>query len=211
MNCNCPAPAALTEIPTSECAFDLKQIQRLAFVIAGKVTWGQTGSIPVADADITALADWQARSTAVNDTKIVYSPLIGGDPAITAGEAVTTGGGDNSTLNGVTEVTGVNPSGFTATFKSITPEQELALKQFMCRPDIEVYLFVEGGKIVSEEIAGTPTGRKGLRIQSYFFSDRNNAGFGAKDTFTMTFQFPAGWSEKLVMDTPADFNPLYDL
>jgi hypothetical protein len=40
-------------------------------------------------------------------TKIVLTPMIGGDAVIQAGEAITTGG-DNSTLNGVEEVEGVN-------------------------------------------------------------------------------------------------------
>jgi hypothetical protein len=34
--------------------------------------------------------------------------MIGGDAVIQAGEAITTRGGDNSTLNGVEEVEGVN-------------------------------------------------------------------------------------------------------
>jgi len=211
MDCNCPTSTVLSEIPAVDCAFDMKQIQRLAFVIAGNVTWGQATSIPTADADIKLLADWDARKTAVDNTKIVFTPLIGGDPAIAAGDAVSTGGGDNSTLNGVKEITGTNPSEFTATFKSITPEQELALKQFMCQPNVEVYFFLEGGRIASYKIAGTPAGNKGFRIQSYFFSDRGNSGFGTKDMFSMSFNLGAGWSENLTMDVPTDFNPLYDL
>ena len=215
MNCNCPDSGILAEIPSSTCPFDLKQIQRLAFATQGKVIWdsatgGGTGvGVPQSDSQLDTLADWQARLTAIDDTKIIVTPLIGGDPVITAGDAITEGGGDNTTLNGVELTTGVNPSKFTATFKSLEPAQEKALKKIMCK-SIEVYFFTEGGKIACKKIEGGEL-HKGFNVQSYFFSDRNNEGYGTKDKFTMSFSLKAGWSEDLVLVVPNDFNPLYDL
>jgi hypothetical protein len=215
MDCQCPDDGILEEIPVSDCPFDLKQIQRLAFATQGKVIWdsatgGGTGTgVPVTTAQVDTLADWQARRTAIDDTKIVVTPLIGGDPVITAGEAITTGGGDNSTLNGVVEVSGASPSTFTAMFKSLTPAQETALKGIGCKAT-EVYFFTEGGKIVCEKIGAT-TERKGFNVQAFFLSDRNNTGFGTKDTFSLSFSLAKGWSEKIDLVTPDDFNPLYDI
>ena len=198
MDCNCPDDGILEEIGSSSCPFDMKQIQRIAFASKGKVIWdsgsggGAGNGIPAVAAQVDTLADWQARRTAVDNTKIVVTPLIGGDPAIAAGEAITEGGGDNSTLNGVEEVTGTNPSNFTATFKSLEPAQEKSLKAIGCKTT-EVYFFLEGGKIACHKYAADER-RKGFDMQAYHFSDRNNEGFGTKDKFSMRFSMPTGGS-----------------
>lgn len=215
MNCNCPDNGILVEIPNESCPFDLKQIQRLAFATKGKVlfdsaTGGGAGNgIPQANSQVDTLADWNARKTATDNTKIVFTPLIGGDPTIEAGDAITSGGGDNSSLNGVEEVTGVSPSKFTCVFKSIAPATEKAMKELMCK-STEVYLFLEGGKIACVKVEGTEN-HKGFNVQSLFVSDRNNEGYGTQDKHDFSFSLASGWSENLVIVKPADFNPLYDL
>ena len=204
--CSCPKATSLTEVPTQDCPIDLKQIQRYGFQRGG--TSFNTGGTPASD--IKLLADWQVYRTASDDTKIIVSPLIGADPVINAGDAITTGGGDNSTLNGVEENEGTNPSGASATFKSLSPEK--AMKSLICEPDLTVYLFLQGGRVVAKKITADAE-YEGIPIQSFFFSDRNNDGFGTKDTFNMSFQLPAGWSEDIeILDAvDLDFNPLTDL
>lgn len=219
MNCNCPDDGILVDIDPSDCPFDLKQIQRLAFATKGKVIWNSANTDPVppatgdgvpqVDSRVDTLADWQLRRSAVDNTKIIVTPLIGGDPMIAPGEAITEGGGDNTTLNGVAEVTGKNPSTFTATWKSITPEQETSFQAISCKTT-EVYFFNEDGDIVCEKIPGTDH-HKGIDMQSYFFSDRQNDGFGTKDRHTMSFSLKKNWSNNIVKVKPADFNPLYDI
>lgn len=215
MNCNCPDDGILVEIPNENCPFDLKQIQRLAFATQGKVIWdsatggGAGTGVPQVDSQVDTKADWEARRTAVDNSKIVVTPLIGGDPIIEAGDAITEGGGDNSTLNGVEDVTGVNPSKFSCNFKSIAPATEKALKAIMCKAT-EVYFFLEGGRIACQQIEGGTT-HKGFNVQSLFVSDRNNEGYGTKDKNDLSFSLASGWSENLVIVKPADFNPLYDI
>ncbi len=63
------------------------------------------------------------------------------------------------------------------------------------------------GKIGAATATG---GRNGFNCESVFLSDRNNAGFGTKDTFNFSFALPAGWSENLIVVKP-NFNPLTDL
>lgn len=214
MNC-CPDDGIMQEIETTDCPFDLKQIQRLAFATRGKVIWdsgtggGAGDGVPQLNSQVDTLADWQLRLSAVDNTKIIVTPLIGGDPIIEAGEAITEGGGDNSTLNGVEDVTGTNPSKFSCTFKSIAPVTEVGMKKVKCKT-AEVYFFNENGDIICRKIEGT-THHRGFIMQSYFFSDRGNAGFGTKDKHMLSFSLPSGWSEDLVIVKPADFNPLYDL
>lgn len=205
MDCNCPLPTALTEIPALVCGFNLKQIQRLAFQRSGnQFTTNPIGAI----INILELADWQLFTTATDNTKIVVTPFIGGNPTIESGEAITNGGGDNSTLNGVEEVEGTNPSLFSTEFKELTPEIEKALKTLMCEKNLTVYFFLQGGKIAAYEI--DTTSQRGLDLQSLFVSDRNNAGFATKDTHTLRFSLPAGWSENINIYNP-NFNPLTEL
>lgn len=196
MECNCPQPEKLTEIPKDDCPFNLNQIQRISFQRAGTKFEDE--------ANIKLLASWQAFATATDATKIVTTPLIGGDPVIEAGEPITTGGGDNSTLNGVEETEGTNPSTFSAVFKSISPKVEKALKTLMCEKNLTVYLHLQGGRTVATDDFG------GLPIQNVFISDRNNQGFGSKDTNVIRFSLPAGWSENIEIYVP-EFNPLTDL
>jgi len=51
---------------------------------------------------------------------------------------------------------------------------------------------------------------EGFLAQTVFVSDRNNAGYGTKDTVNMTFEMVEGYSDNLVILTP-NFNPLTDL
>lgn len=205
LDCTCPANTSLTEIDALDCGIDLKQIQKLGFQRTQA-----TAPFKLAN-PITALASWQAFLTASDDTKIVVTPLIGGEPIIEAGDKITTGGGDNSTLNGVEETEGVNPSTFSCIFKSLTPAIEKQMKALGCEKGLTVYLFLQGGNIACVNVATDE--RKGFEIQSFFLSDRNNAGYGTKDTFNCSFYLPAGWSEDLVkiMKADLDFNPLTDL
>lgn len=204
MDCNCPAPTALTEITAENCGVDLKQIQRVALQRLG-FKFDAAATTPTVP---TALADWQALLTASDDTKVVVTPLIGGEPTIDAGDAITNGGGDNSTLNGVEEVEGVNPSLFSCIFKSLSPATEKAMKALMCEKQLNVYLFLQGGRIALLKIVeGEHTG---FVARSIFISDRNNAGYGTKDTHDFRFSLVEGWSEDLEIITP-NFNPLTDL
>lgn len=207
MDCNCPAPTALTPITTENCGVDLKQIQRLAFQRVG------TGFDITGDTtDIRLLADWQAFIAAADDTKIVVTPLIGGDPIIEAGEKITTGGNDNSTLNGAEEVEGAGPSEFSCIFKSLSAKVEKEMKALNCEKNLVVYLFLQGGRLACVEITSDDKW-DGFDISSIFTSDRNNAGYGTKDTVSHSFNLTEGWSDDLLIldSTDLNFNPLTDL
>ncbi len=204
MDCNCPAPTSLLEIVAEACKVNLKQIQRLGFQRT------QT-TAPFTAVTILLLATWQGFMTAADDTKIVVTPILGGEPVIEAGEKITTGGGDNSTMNGIEELEGVNPSNFSALFRGLSSAVEKQIKALICEKSLTVYLFLEGGRIACVEITGTPNTYKGFQAQSVFLSDRNNAGFAAQDTHNLSFGLPAGWSEDLAVIKPTDFNPVLDL
>lgn len=207
MDCNCPAPTALTPITTENCGVNLKQIQRLAFQRVG------TGFAVIADTtDIRLKADWDLFIAAADDTKIVITPLIGGDPIIEPGDPITTGGGDNSTLNGVEEVEGANPSEFSCIFKELSAKVEKEMKALNCEKNLVVFLFLQGGRIAAVEITVNDEW-DGFFCTSVFTADRGNQGFGTKDQVSFGFNLTEGWSDDLVILTSADldFNPLTDL
>lgn len=204
MDCNCPAPTELTEIPDVNCPVDLKQIQRIGFQRPGFV-FDASATVPT---DILELSTWQALKIATDDTKVVFTPLIGGDPVIEPGEAITSGGGDNSTLNGVEENEGTNPSNFSCVFKSLASETEKAMKALKCEKVVVAYLFLQGGRIAVTLIDTAKY--TGFNALSLFVSDRGNQGFGTKDTVSMSFALEAGWSDNLQIIKP-NFNPFVDL
>lgn len=201
--CDCPQPTALTEIPASDCPFDLRQVQ--------KVVFQRIGNKFDAVNDIQLQATWDALKTAIDSTKVVVSPFVGGNPLITPGGAITEGGGDNSTLNGEETVTGSNPSLFTADFKSLTPEQEVALKKLICEKRLQVYFLNEENKIIVNTEGMGAGEYTGFPISAYYFGDRDNQGFGKQDMHKMRFSLKAGWSENIAKISATDFSPLVDL
>lgn len=202
MDCTCPKPTALTEIPVEDCGINMKQIQRVVFRRHPNSIGTTTSN------DVTVLADWQALKTISDSTKVVITPLIGGNPVVEPGDAITSGGGDNSTMNGVEEIDGVNPSKFNCEFRELSPAGEKAMKALMCEKDLQVMFILQGGKIAVSEIDTDNV--QGFEIEAAFLSDRGNQGFGTKDTHTMSFSLLAGWSENLKIVTPA-FNPLTEI
>lgn len=200
MDCTCPESSSLIEIVAELCGINLKQIQRLAV----QRTQATPSFTPTT---ILTLSVWQALQAATDETKIVVTPLIGGDPVIEPGEAITNGGGDNSTLNGIEEFLGVNPSKFSCLFKSLTVAIENAMKALRCETSLTVYFILEGGRIACATVGLTAYG---FSIQSFFISDRGNAGFGTKDTFKCSFSLPEGWSETLAIYKPT-WNPITSL
>src|SRR6056300_1371793 len=98
-SCSCPLPTAIGDITPNSCPDNFGQIQKVIFQRRGFVFDGTVGK------DITLLADWQALQVAVDDTKVQVSPFTY-NAIITAGESITNGGGDNTTLNGEVELVG---------------------------------------------------------------------------------------------------------
>lgn len=208
-NCKCPKATELTDIPTQDCDVDLEQLQKFGFQRDGFM-FDATAVAPATPTDITKKADWLTLKTATDETKVVFTPLIGGDPIITAGEPILNGGGDNSTLNGVEELQGTNPSTFTGVFKSLASNVKTALVDLECEKNLVVYFVNQNGKIIANQVAeGQYTG---FPVQGFHITDRNNNGFGTKDTFAVRFTLPARWDANLVILDPENgFRPLVDL
>jgi len=202
LSCQCPNPTSIGDIPSQTCPENFNQIQKFSIQRAGYTFDGTAGN------DITLLADWQTLLAAADDTHMIVTPFVY-EAAITAGEAITNGGGDNSTLNGESELTGVNPSTFGGMFKSLSKEVIQALFDLRCEKDLVVFFFNENGDIIAQE---KTTGEfTGFPISSFFVGDTNNEGFATNDTHATSFNLKKDWSKYQAISTPADFNPLTDL
>lgn len=199
--CNCPNPTSLTDISASNCPFHLGQIQ---------------GIIPQRRGDkfdavntIDVLASWTTKLGAVDNTKVVKMPIISGNPIITPGGAITSGGGDNSTLNGIEEVNGTNPSVFTAEFRGLTPAQATEIKLLNCEKQLAMYFIVEADKFLVKDLGAGEYGP--IPIDAFHLDDRMNEGFGTQDKHMVRFSLKAGWESDVVLVSATDFSPLNDL
>jgi len=208
----CPLATSLTDIPSSSCPENIGQIQRYWFVRKGVVVLDTlapyTNSTPLSvnGQDPLLLATWNILFSAVDDSHVVLTPLIGGDSTVTAGSPVTFGGGDNSTLNGEQFVTAINPSDVSVRFDSLTASQISAFRTLTCEGNgLEVFLISQEGKIW-----GSQTGDlfKGFDCTNVVLGSLTNSGFGTRDSNTMTFQLPFDWDETKAFLTPSDFNAL---
>lgn len=207
----CPLETSLTDIPSSSCPENIGQIQRYWFVRDGVVIWDTANSannLPatIAGNDVDVVAGWNILFTAVDDSHVVLTPLIGGDSTVTAGTPVTFGGGDNSTLNGEQFVTAINPSDVSVRFDSLTAAQIAAFRKLTCEGNgLEVYLISQEGKIWGSKVGDLFTG---FDCTNVVLGSLTNNGFGTRDSNTMTFQLPFDWDETKHAITPSDFNAL---
>ena len=207
----CPLDPSLTDIPASACPENIGQIQRYWFVRKGQVIWDVVTPANNVPATITGqapedAAGWNILFSAADDTKVVKSPLIGGDSTLTAGTTITQGGGDNSTLNGETLVNGINPTDGSARFDSLTGAQIAAFRTLACEGNgLEVYLVSQEGKIWGSKVGDLVTG---FDCTNVVLGSMSNAGFGTRDSNVLTFQLAFDWDETKYAVTPADFNAL---
>ena len=215
MACNCPIPTALTVIPATTCPEELGQIQRFILVRKSEVkrdTATPANNLPATIANdlptATALGTegWAILIAAADSTKTIFTPLLGGDPSITAGEQNLFGGGSNETLNGQVYSLGFNPSDGTARFDSLTAAQTAAMKLLVCE-DLEIYFINDDGDIIGERDTVDATWH-GFSVTNVALGGRSVQGFASRDSNVLTFQLDDDWDTKFEKQTPTDFNAL---
>ena len=211
MACNCPVATALTTITATTCPEELGQIQRAFFVRKGEVVWDTAtagaANVPATITGdlVTVIAGWNILKIAADSTKVVFAPLFGGDITVSPSEAVTQGGGDNSTLNGQVLFVNFPDSSFSARYDQLGATQTADLKLLVCE-DLEVYFVNDSGDIIGD--ASTTGTFKGFDCTNVALASRNVAGFATRDSNVMTFQLDADWDTVFEKQTPSDFNAL---
>lgn len=198
--CACPAPASLTTILKLTCKENLGQIQRFLFQRAGFVF--DTEADPVTD--IMLLASWTPLFAAVNATKVVSTPYVE-NFVIPRTEAVTEGGGDNSTLDGVEIIVGANAVRGIGQIAETPSNIIMQVRKLMCEPDLVVFMLNQWGQIIGRnQLPGTP-GQEviGIPVRSLFTSDSDNNGLNTRDKADFSFGLEYGWRDNLAVITPA--------
>lgn len=207
--CQCPAAAALADIPVVSCPENFGQIQKVAFQRLTDNEGNKNGF--AVDSPITALTSWSALLTAADSKKIVVSPYINA-PEDTGGDVRLSSGG-NDDLGGVPEVLGGEPVQFSGSLRSIPQSVIKALKTLICEANVGnlgIYLFDENGKIEAIQDQTTPTTYHPIPIRSLFVGSKIHGNFDAKDSNAISWYYPDNYSDDLVIVSPA-FNPLTDL
>lgn len=220
---SCPAAASLTSILQARCAEDFGQIQKVIFQrLSGPgVTHNilTTATSSGGGSSIMLLADMQTLLAATDSTKIVVSPYVE-SPAVEAGDARTSGGGNDS-LNGIETLVGTNPTTFTAQIRSQKQSVIKQMKALMGESkahNLGVYLINENGQIAGLDavLEYGGSGSPGSAIcpipaELLFVGDKAFGGFEAPDSNTLSWSFRPNYSDNLFIVKPTNYNPLTDL
>lgn len=210
LSCQCPAAAALPNIPKFECSEGFGQIQKIAFQRVN----GEDGKNHFSENQdsIKILGSWTPYLAATDSTKIVISPFVE-NPTQDGGDARTYGGG-NDTLGGMSKIIGSEPTTLTVQLRDVPQNVIKELKKLMCEAqngNLGVYLFDDNGNIECRTVEGTGMiFYHPIPIRALFVGDKIHGGLENPDSNTMSFQFAPNYSDDLDIVTPI-FNPLTDL
>jgi len=211
ITCNCPPPASLPDLECVRCSERFGQIQKVAFQrIMNDDGTKNKFSATSGFSEINSLANWQARLTAADSTKIVISPYIY-SPTQESGAARTFGGGNDS-LNGVEEIIGREPSTFSASLRNIPQSIAKVLKSLQCE-NVGVYLIDGNGNVEALGIVDENNNEwiMPIPIRAFFVGDKIHGGIDAPDANVIQWSFVPNYSDNLKIFTIDTFNVLSDL
>lgn len=214
---SCPAAAALTTITTPKCSEDVGQIQKLWF---SRLTDDKNAAIAISagseTGSILKLASVQALLTAKDSTKLVVTPYVEA-PTMEAGEARTSGGGNDS-LNGIETIVGANPTTFTAEIRSQKQSVIKQIKELMGESkahNLGAFFINENAQICGLD-ASTSSDSSTVKkiapipVWNLFVGDKVVGGLEAPDHNTISFSLAPNWSDDFVILTP-EYNALTEV
>ena len=211
ITCNCPPPASLPDLECVRCSERFGQIQKVAFqrIMNDDGTKNKFSAVS-GFSEINSLANWQARMTAADSTKIVISPYIY-SPTQESGAARTFGGGNDS-LNGVEEIIGREPSTFSASLRNVPQSIAKVLKSLQCE-NVGVYLIDGNGNVEALGIVDENNNEwiMPIPIKAFFVGDKTHGGIDAPDANVIQWSFVPNYSDNLKIFTIDTFNVLSDL
>lgn len=196
--CGCPSGKYIDTIPQVICLERVGEVQKM--IIQRTYIGTELNKMTVSDA--TLLATWTALRTAVDSTKIVATPETH-EAKFEPGEARTYTG-----LGGIPVPFGRKHTSFTAKFIEIPQSVIEKVKKIGCEPKVSVFLISEHGGIVGlVDDHVEPTQFRGIPIRAFFVADKGIGDFDNPDSNMVSAAFLAGWSDKLHIIKPADFDP----
>ncbi len=201
LNCPCPENEAIPTIPEPVCPEDLGQIVRI-------ILTRQKNQVAASVATAKLLATYTALLSAVDETKIQVTPKLLEAIVIPPGTAITEGGDDNSTPLGRQIVTGGATIIVEGLLRAVDSAVIEALKLFGCE-SLDLVLINEFGQYAFHKNADNTL--RGFPCHAFFVGDKGNEGKNTQDKAPIRWGFDAGWRSKLVLVTPTDHDPRFDL
>lgn len=206
MLANCPLPSYIRPIALTACPQKWGQIQKMAF---GRVTDGRFAN----NGAFISQAVWQALLAVTTDAKIVVSPYFA-NMTFPVGAPVETGGNDNTTINGLSDLAGGQKIKITfrLTNQSAQTMREIRdlAAESMIQPGISqigVYLFNNNREIIYDETSATGLFNV-FKIYNLFVPDVSSLGLNTNNTYDCSFEVPFGWSEFWAKQQMPVWNPL---
>lgn len=201
----CPPPTTLAVIPTQACPERFDQIIRLMFQRKQA-----TGSFT--PTSIKLSATWTPLVAASDATKIIGSPQIP-NIVIPAGEVAKEGGNDNTTINGIPRLLGLQFVPVTAQLLDADKGTRAALRALASESAVQpgytnlwAYMINRFGQIIGS-LNGANV--EGFPVYNVVVGDTGTEGFNKTNVANFSFDLAPGWSDNAVMyDPTAPFNPL---
>lgn len=186
LSITCPLPAAIGDITPVTCAENFGQIVKIAFQRTGNTF-----------TDITDETEWDTALAASDATKISITPFCE-NVLIPAGELITEGGDDNTTLFGQPIAVGKGSIQPTGRFRGLPAQTKRDLEKYIAEASVYgnlgVYLINEFGQVIGSESTKAVTADP-FPISNFFISDVDSQGFNTNNFNNFSWTFRGGWSD----------------
>jgi len=207
--CACPPAAEIVDIESDDCIERMGQVLKVV-VQRTNASASTENEIVIVTTNPNLLATWTTLLAAVDSTKVQTSPTFV-SATFEPGEAIEAGGGNDS-VGGIPTIVGRNPTAFSSNFEDVKQLVIESLKTYECEKELSVFILTADGSIwgIADDVE-TPLTFKGIKIRSFFVSDKTPGGFDQTDKNNFKFALLPNWSDKLYRVTPSDFNALTEL
>lgn len=202
----CPKPAALTPIPAQDCKFKFDQILRFGFQRnTDEAPFHTDATTPN---PIEAKASWDLLTAAVDDTKIILSPIAMG-VEIPSSEGQYEGGNDNSTPFGLQMYLGEGGITVIGQHRNLAPAVYTALQHLSYESDaslgvanLRIWLINKNGELIHE--TGDAEGDAwGIPVYNYRIGSPGSTGFNSDNIIPFSFGLQPDWADKLKITKPS--------
>lgn len=195
----CPPPTALATIAAQACPERFDQIIKI-FIQRTQVTPSFT------HANILLSATWTPLLVAADSTKVVKTPAIP-NIVIPPGGIAKEGGDDNTTINGIPRLLGLQHVSVTAMLIDADKTTRAALRGLATESSISAgytglwaYFVNRYGQVIAS-ISGANDA--GFPIYNFVVGDVGTQGFNKVNEANLSFDLAPGWSDNAVMYTPS--------
>jgi hypothetical protein len=208
MALDCICPDGVLSTVSSDACKPYKGLGKVAKIFFQKAV--DSNAFVDAVNGIELAASWTALPDAVNDTKVVVTPLLS---TVAFEEVEVVDGAEN--FDGATEKTGVRPQRVVATITDAKPEHVAALDSIFCNSNVGVYFVFASDRIVGNETVDTPQTFLPIKVSPGTYIGKTptrTEEFGAQFIYQIEFQIPADWySSSNVVDPESGFSYITDV